>query len=148
MTITDALVAEHGVFCRIFEQVERTLPDIESVVELRRWAALLEELLLTHAEAEEQLVLVALNHTLEERGRHDRLMQEHHELDDCFRRVHTAATTSEARHLFQLALQASRSHFLYEERAVFPLVDRELGPNALASLGDSWNEQQRSRPLA
>jgi hemerythrin-like domain-containing protein len=145
MTITEALVAEHGVFCRLFDQVERDLPGIQSLDELRRLAGMIEAVLLSHAEAEEQLVLVALNHLLEHRGRPDHLKQEHHELDECLRRVQAAEDSSEARHLLRLALQASRSHFHYEERAVFPLVDQELGPATLAGLGESWAEQQRAR---
>jgi hypothetical protein len=56
------------------------------------------------------------------------MLREHHELDDRLLRVRRAGTCKQARSLLREAMRASVRHFRYEERHVFPVLDRALKP--------------------
>ena len=87
-------------------------------------ARIVEGLLEGHAKTETNLAYLALDHVLEHNGELKRMHQDHHEIDDRLRKVHTANTCAEARRLLKTAIMASREHFRGEERSVFPLLDK------------------------
>ncbi len=84
-----------------------------------------------------------MNHALAEKGEIDRLQLEHHELDAALRRVQAAGELAEAKRLLQLGLSASRQHFEYEERTLFPLIEKVLPGKILKELGHAWFQRQR-----
>jgi hemerythrin-like domain-containing protein len=137
MTITEALIVEHGVFRALFARVEHDLPKF-SLAEARSISALIEHILHRHGNQEQDLALTALNHTLAEKGQMDRLHLDHHELNAAFKRVQAATTPAEARRLLQAGLVASRQHFDYEEATLFPLIEKVLQRKALKELGSAW----------
>ena len=92
----------------------------------------------SRAQAETDLAYLALDHVLEHNGELKRMHQEHQEIDDHLRKVHTAKTCAEARRLLKSALTTSREHFRGEERHVFPLLEKSLRPETLAALGKHW----------
>jgi hemerythrin-like domain-containing protein len=136
MKITEALVLEHRVFAGVFDRIERALPRLTTVAEAQTLAAVVEGLLAEHGATETNLAYLALDHVLHDQGRLDRLHQEHQEIDDRLRRVHAAGTRDEACHLLAGALQATREHMEFEEQAVFPLLERAVGPMTLTGLGE------------
>src|ERR1035438_8791684 len=142
MKITEALVAEHTIFLSVFDQIERVLPRLATPAEVRTMATLIEGLLEDHAETETNLAYLALDHVLAHNGELKRMHQDHHEIDDRFRNVHTASTCAQARRLLKLALGATREHFRGEERSVFPLVEQVLQEETLVELGQSWLQRQ------
>ncbi|MCL4176125.1 MAG: hemerythrin domain-containing protein [Verrucomicrobia bacterium] len=135
MNITEALVAEHTVLLQLFDHVESELLGIASLESLQLLARIIERLLHSHGEAEEDLVLCALDHSLEDQGRRERFHQEHQELDERFKQLQTATDLETARRLFYGALQASRKHFRFEEESLFPFASRVLGKDILLELG-------------
>lgn len=143
ITITTALATEHVVFAAVFDEIERTLPNLTSLGEVKMLSGLVEKLLRGHGETETDLAYVALDHALDQRGQLDQLHQDHHEIDTCLRRVREAVDLSEARGLLKGALQASRLHFLREERSVFPLIEQVLDQETLAGLGTAWKDRQQ-----
>jgi len=134
MKITEILVAEHRLFLRLFAQIERLLPRVRAAGEVRRLAALVEALLAEHGATETEVAYPALDHMLHDRGRLERLHQEHEEIDASLRAVQTAADAPEARRLLAAALERSRAHFLFEERELFPRLEDALQPETLAGL--------------
>jgi hypothetical protein len=134
-TITDTLIVEHGFFCAAFDHIERVLPQLGSVQEVRLLSDLVEDLLARHAETEKGLAYAALDHVLEDKGELDRMHHDHKEIDIHFQRVHRARSLGEARLLIAKALAASREHFRQEEKGVFPLLEQVLPAEALTSLG-------------
>lgn len=144
IAITDALTAEHGVFCALFDQIEVMLPRLRRLAEVKILAGLVEGLLLSHGAAEEDLVLVALDRKLAQRGRCDQFYRQHQEIDVRLRQAQAAASLTQACHLLQAAVLASRAHFQHEERYVFPLVERVLSRQQTWKLGLVWM-RQRSR---
>jgi hemerythrin-like domain-containing protein len=135
MKITDALVAEHGVLCQLFDHIEQELPAVVAVESITLLARLIEKMLISHGEAEEDLVLCALDHSMEEKGLRERFHQEHGELDERFRDVQSATDLLTARRLFHSALLSCRNHFRFEEETIFPFANRVLGPDLLLELG-------------
>jgi len=145
MKITEALVAEHNTFLLVFDQIERVLPSLGTPAELRTMASIVEGLLESHARTETNLAYLALDHVLAHNGELKRMHQDHHEIDDRLRRVHTAKTCAEARRLLKVALLASREHFQLEERNVFPLLERALRKETLRALGQDWLERSTTQ---
>jgi hemerythrin-like domain-containing protein len=142
MRITEALVAEHTIFLSVFDQIERVLPSLATPAEVRTMASIVEGLLEGHAKTETNLAYLTLDHVLEHNGELKRMHQDHHEIDERLRKVHTAKTCAEARRLLKLAIGASREHFQGEERGVFPLLERSLGEETLTALGKTWMQRQ------
>jgi hemerythrin-like domain-containing protein len=149
MKITEALVTEHAIFRGVFEQIERALPGCTTLSELRTMAGIVEGLLGPHAETESQIAYAALDQAMAQRGQLDRLHQDHHEIDASLKNVAQACTCAEARQLLEASLRASREHFLYEERVVFPLLEQCLQSDSLAELGRAWFQRHtETRPSA
>jgi len=148
MKITEALVAEHNTFLIVFDQIERVLPSLATPAELRTMARIVEGLLESHAKTETNLAYLALDHVLAHNGELKRMHQDHHEIDDRLRKVHTAKTCAEARRLLKVALLSSREHFQLEERSVFPLLEKALRTETLRALGQSWLERSTAQGRA
>ena len=142
MKITEALVAEHTIFLSVFDQIERALPSLNTPAEVRTMASIVEGLLEGHAKTETNVAYLALDHVLAQQGGLNRMHQEHHEIDDRLRKVHTAKTCAEARRLLKLAITSSREHFRGEERTVFPLLEKSLKTETLLELGKSWMRRE------
>jgi hemerythrin-like domain-containing protein len=135
MNITEALVAEHAVLRQLFDHVDQELPHLATLESLTLLARIIANLLHSHGEDEEELVLCALDHSLEDQGRRERFFQEHQELDERFNKIQSATDPETARSLLQIALQASRKHFIFEEESLFPFADQVLGSDLLLKLG-------------
>jgi hemerythrin-like domain-containing protein len=140
-TITEALIMEHAVFCEVFDQIERVLAGSNSATEVQLLASVVEGLLRGHGETETNLAYSALDHALADRGALDRLHQDHHEIDDHFKRIHRTTEPAEAQLLLKKALAATRDHFRREEKTVFPVLEKTLLPETLRTLGRKWTER-------
>ena len=143
VTITDALVSEHAAFSAVFDQIERVLPNIRTLAEVRILAHLVEGLLLKHAATEEDLVLFALDRIPVQQGRCNRFFEEHQEIDARLRQAQTANRLVQARSLLQAAVLGSRRHFGYEERFVFPVLEQVITHEELSKLGRLWLHRRR-----
>ena len=142
MKITEALAAEHTIFLTVFDQIERVLPSLTTPAEVRTMAGIVEGLLEEHAKTETNLAYLALDHVLADNGELKRMHQDHYEIDERLRKVHTAKTCAEARRLLKVTILGTREHFHAEERSVFPLLEKVLQPDTLAALGQSWLQRQ------
>ena len=111
-------------------------------------ASIVEGLLEGHAKTETNLAYLALDHVLAHNGELKRMHQDHHEIDDRLRKVHTANTCAEARRLLKTAIVATREHFRGEERSVFPLLERVLQEETLTELGQTWMQRQAAAAAA
>jgi hemerythrin-like domain-containing protein len=147
MKITDILLAEHMVFHNIFDHIERVLPKLETLGEVKSLAALMENLLRAHSRTEEDLVFAPLDHCLEQIGQRDTFENEHHEIDASLLKVKAARQLSEARRLLTVAVLASRRHFDHEERIVFPLAEKVMKRETLSELGRSWMKRRAAETV-
>jgi iron-sulfur cluster repair protein YtfE (RIC family) len=136
--ITQALIAEHQMFGVVFEQVEKLLPSFERLEEVRRAARMVEGLLLSHAELEENLLMLAQEHVPQDARRYELCRKEHQEIDSRLTRVRSTRRIAQARSLLRGAMAASRKHFKREERRVFPLIEKGMQLQTLTKLGTVW----------
>jgi hemerythrin-like domain-containing protein len=142
MKITDALIAEHMVFHNIFDHIERILPRVKNLAQVKTLAALMEDLLRAHSHTEEDLVFAPLDHYLEQMGQRDSFESEHQEIDGALIEVRSAKRLDQARKLLSAAVLASRKHFVREERIVFPLAEKVLKGETLTKLGIAWTQKR------
>jgi hemerythrin-like domain-containing protein len=138
ISITRALIAEHQMLAVLFEEVEKLLPGVVRLEEVRRAARMVEGLLLSHAGVEDDLLMLARGQASEERRWYDHCHKEHQEIDSRLTRVRSTRNIARARSLLRGALAASRKHFKAEERKVFPLIERTMKPETLIKLGTVW----------
>lgn len=138
MKITEALITEHRIFLSVFDQIERVLPRLTTLGEVKALAGVIAGLLENHAETETNLAYLALDHVMHNKGQLDRLHEEHDEIDASLHQVQKAGRCAEARRLLKVAIQASRDHFRFEEQSVFPLLENVLLGETLTELGATW----------
>ena len=90
ITITEALIAEHSAFCSVFDQMEAALPQLSTLAEVQLLLGLLESMLVDHSETETELAYVALDQVLAEKGKLERLHEDHREIDAHLKRAQAA----------------------------------------------------------
>jgi hemerythrin-like domain-containing protein len=142
MKITEALLAEHLVFHNLFDHLERTVPRVKTLAEIKSLAALMESMLKAHSDTEDELFIGPLEHCFEQIGQRDAFIQEHEEIDGNLRQVQAAKQVRVACKLLLAAVAYSRRHFDKEERIVFPMAERVLKNKTLTALGHTWMEQR------
>ena len=141
ITIIDGLVAEHRVFLTVFDQIERSLPEIKTTGEIALICRILERLIHDHGTAETDLAYITFDHVLKEQNRCSRLSHDHEEIDGLLREVETIQDLAEARSRLKVSLNACRVHFKEEERNVFPMIEKTLHHETLVALGRAWRSQ-------
>ena len=148
MKITEALFAEHLVFHNMFDHLEATVPKLKTLAEVKSLAALMESLLKSHSDTEDELFIGPLEHCFEQIGQRDAFLEEHQEIDDSLRTLRQAKQLKQARQLLLAAVAYSRRHFDKEERIVFPMAERVLKTKTLTALGQTWMEQRNNEAPA
>ena len=143
MKITETLLAEHVVFHNLFDHIERVLPGLRSVSEVRTLASVMETMLESHSRVEDDLLIAPMEHCMEQLGQKDTFHKEHEEIDEALRRIPRTTNVIQARRMLLKAVVASRRHFDKEERIVFPLAERVLNENTLRTLGQSWMKRSK-----
>jgi len=138
MKITEILVAEHVVFHNLFDHIEKTLPRLKTLAEVKSLAATLDALMRPHANTEDDLLMGPLEHCLEQIGQNELFHEEHEEIDAELAEVQKARGPKQARDLLLRAVLRSREHFDKEERIVFPLAEQVLKTKTLSNLGNEW----------
>ena len=141
ITIIDGLVAEHRVFLTVFDQIERSLPEIKTTGEIALICRILERLIHDHGTAETDLAYITFDHVLKEQNRCMRLTHDHEEIDGLLREVEMIQDLGEARSRLKVSLNACRVHFKDEERNVFPLIEKTVHHETLVALGRAWKSQ-------
>ncbi len=142
MKITEALFAEHLVFHNMFDHIEATAPKLKTVAEVKALAALMESLLKSHSDTEEELFFGPLEHCFEQLGQRDAFLEEHQEIDTNLKSLRQTRQLKKAQQLLLAAASYSRKHFDKEERIVFPMAERVLKSKTLTALGQTWMEQR------
>jgi hemerythrin-like domain-containing protein len=143
MKITEALLAEHQVFHSLFDHVERVVPRLKTLPEIKAVASLLEASLKAHSDSEDDLLIAPLEHCIEQLGQAETFHDEHDEIDRALSNIQSARQISSARKLLLSAVLASRRHFDKEERFVFPLAEKTLSQQSLTKLGETWATRRR-----
>lgn len=144
MKITEALIAEHGVFHGLFDYIERTAPNLRTLAEVKAVAGLLDATLDPHSRVEEELFIQPLDHCMDQMGQEKSFHGEHKEIEATLDEIQQCKSVSTARKLLQNAVRACRSHFDKEERIVFPMGERLLKAKTLNALGSEWQKRREA----
>ena len=144
MNIILAWVAEHRAFCATFAGIEGLLPGVRQLAEVHRLACKVEALLDLHGQAEEDLVLLALDQVPRHQAWSRSFHQQHKEIDCSLTQAQVCQELADAKRLLQQALQHSRRHFAYEECKVFPFFEKWIDRELLEKLGRIWEHRQRA----
>ena len=142
MKITQALLAEHVVFHNLFDYLERTVPKLETVAEVRALASLLASMLKMHSQVEDDLLIQPLEPSFCQLGHHENFHEEHDEIEEDLELIRTTRTPAQSKRLLIRAVASSRRHFDKEERIVFALAERQLSAESLKLLGRQWVERR------
>ena len=142
--ITEALIAEHGVFHGLFDYIEHTAPDLKTLAEVKAVAGLLDATLDPHSRTEEELFIAPLDHCMDQLGQERGFHDEHAEIEATLDAIQTCKRATTARTLLLDAVRACRRHFDKEERVVFPMGERLLNPKTLDALGSEWQKRREA----
>lgn len=138
MIILQGLREEHRAFCAAFARIECILPRVLRRADVRHLARQVETQLCRHARAEEDLVLITLDHLPERQGWCQAFHLQHHEIDARLTQARMVDEVGLAKQLLQEALEYSRRHFAYEESQVLPLFEQWIDKELLAKFGRVW----------
>lgn len=142
MKITDALKAEHAVFHNLFDYLEKVVPDLKTLAEVKAMAKLMESLLEAHGKVEDELVSLPLEHVLEHIGQLEKFKYEHDEIDKNLKGIQNAKSVKDAKKMLLNAVIYSRCHFDNEERNFFSLAEKFLKKSTLEELGKAYIEKR------
>ena len=142
MNIILALVAEHRLFLATFASIEAALPSTRRVASVRRLARDVEAMLGLHARAEEDLVLLSLEQLPKHQAWCRTFQRQHQEIDSNLTQALVTKELATAKRQLRQAFQYSRRHFAYEERKVFPLLQKWIARDILEKLGRIWKHRQ------
>jgi hemerythrin-like domain-containing protein len=145
MKITEALLAEHVVFHNMFDYLERTIPAVRTLAEVRVLASLLEAMLRIHSKVEDHLLIDPLESTFSQMGQAENFHEEHDEIEQELAGIASLRRILDAKGRLLKAVVLSRKHFDKEERLVFPLAEKQLSAKSLVELGRRWEEQRSVR---
>src|ERR1035438_4013293 len=81
--IANFLTTEHALFCELFDEIDRLLPDVRTAAEVRLLGRLVEGVLCRHADVEQNLAYAALDPALAAKGELNQLYQDPEEIDAC-----------------------------------------------------------------
>lgn len=144
MKITDALLAEHVVFHTLFDHIERSVPRLKSLGEVKTLAEMLETMLTQHSRSEDELLMNYLDDSIEQMGHREAFHEEHELIEKHLGAVRSARSLKAARKLLGEAVSGARKHFDKEERLIFPLAERVISYHNIMKLGERWLEKKAS----
>ena len=138
MKITDALLGEHAVIYNLFDYVRDTVANSQDLQEIRGAVAALENVILAHAQVEEDLLFPRLEPHLGQMGPLAVMRAEHQEIDDLLTAARQEADIDTLKTLTVKLLDFAHSHFQKEEMVLFVMAQQVLDGAELTGLGDEW----------
>lgn len=147
MNILDGLLGEHAAILTLFEHLEQNAARMD-LQRLHETGALLERVVMVHSIAEDHCLFDAV--PAAEGGLHDALLamrSEHKQLAQQFDQLRGTVNAAAARGCLQSVIEGVREHFEVEERVLFPLASRQIGPEKLEELGSAWKRRRMREAL-
>lgn len=136
--LTDALLGEHGLFYALFEHAGHVVATSNDMQEVRSVVSVMEKLLLSHAELEENLLFPLLEPHLGPMGPLAVMRAEHREIDQFFENAKLEKDVDTLKGMTGDLLDLAHDHFQKEETALFAMARQVLDEATLTRLGDEW----------
>ena len=139
MTITDALLGEHGVFYAQFDYLENVLPSSDDLTSIKALGAMLAAAFVPHAKSENELLFPLLEpHLGKETGPVVVMRLEHDRIEQGLSRLPAVDDASEANGLVLSVVHDAREHFAKEEQILYPAALEVLGAEHLTQIAQDW----------
>ena len=138
MKLTDALLGEHAVIRELFDYVREKAGTSRDVREIHGAVSVLERLLLSHAQAEEDLLFPRLEPHLGQTGPLAVMRSEHREIDGLVETAKGEADPAALASVIDRLLDLALGHFQKEEAVLFAMARQFLDEATLTDLGDQW----------
>jgi hemerythrin-like domain-containing protein len=145
LTITDALVGEHGPLYRQLDRLEEAAGG--SAAQAQSCAQLLAAGLASHAHLEDSLLFAALEQRTGLDSMLEDMYDEHRQVDAMLAELAAVGSVEQARAIVLRLVTLARNHFAKEEKAVFPHAEQILGESELVRLGDEWQYARLETPF-
>lgn len=142
MKITEALFSEHLVFHNLFDHIEKVVPKVKTVGEIKLLASVVESMLSAHSQTEDELFISPLGTAFEQIGHRDTFHHEHDLIETNLALIQKTRQLKDSRHLLLTTVVMCRNHMDKEERVVFPMAERILKSKTLLELGQTWKNQR------
>lgn len=137
MKITDALLAEHGMFYALFDRLEELIYETESVAALQIAMDLLAPALISHAKVEDELLFPRLE-SRQSGGPLGAMRHEHQQIEELFAGIHSISDLDLLRGRVQEMIDVVREHFQKEDEIVLPVAVEAVESDVLERLGQQW----------
>ncbi len=141
MNLIDAFIGEHAVFYSLFDHLEDTLNDFESLGEVQRIGVVLGAAVDSHSLMEEDL-FKQVDPYMGPEGSMEVVRSEHEELSATLGLIAQATELDFALEKLAHLISLSRHHFSKEEHVLFPILRRSVDAATLEKLGDEWAEKR------
>jgi hemerythrin-like domain-containing protein len=138
MKITDALLGEHAVMYELFESLRETAKTSNDVQEILAAVSVLDRLILSHSQIEEDLLFPRLEPHLGEMGPLAVMRSEHRGIEDLLTAAKQETDVGALKSVIHQFLDLAYAHFKKEEGVLFGMVQQFLDEAALSDLGDEW----------
>ena len=138
MKITDALLAEHGMFYALFDRLEELIDETDSVAALQMAMDLLAPVLVSHAKVEDELLFPRLESRPQGGGPLGAMRSEHQQIDALFAGIHAIGDLDALRGRVQEMIDVAREHFQKEDEIVLPVAVETVKEDVLERLGQQW----------
>ncbi len=138
MKLTDALRGEHAVIYQLFDHVRETIAGSDDIQDIRNAVAVMERILLSHAQIEERLLFPNLEPHLGQMGPLEVMRAEHRGIDELFDAAKQATDVGALKSVIGELLDLAHDHFAKEEHALFAMAQQFLDETELTALGDEW----------
>lgn len=142
MMLTDALRGEHAVLYALFAHVGETIRKTDDPRALDGAVSVLERLLGSHAQVEEDLLFPRLEPHLGEAGPLAVMRAEHERIDGFLAAAKRTDDPAALKSVISQLLQLAYMHFRKEESVLFQIAERFLSPAMLTEMGDRWAERR------
>ena len=144
MVITDILKIEHSMLNYQVEEIERYLPKVTELAELRGQLEIYKAALFSHANLEEELLFRQLETYIGTDGVVLSLRDNmgHYEMEKGVDAILAYDDLEQVKSLVPRLVVKVRKHFEAEETVLFPLAEEEMKYRHLGELGDQWLAQR------
>ncbi|MDP6426739.1 MAG: hemerythrin domain-containing protein [Rhodospirillales bacterium] len=138
MKLTDALRGEHAVIYQLFDFVRETVAKSDDIQDVRGAASVLEKLIESHAQIEDDLLFPRLEPFIGEMGPLAVMRSEHSGIRDFLEAARRETEIGALKSVLGGLLDLAHGHFQKEEMALFAMAEQFLDEAALTELGDEW----------
>jgi hemerythrin superfamily protein len=143
MKLTDALLGEHAVFYGLFEHVRDTAANSNDAEQIRGAVSVLDKLLLSHANIEEELLFSRLDPHLGQMGPLAVMRDEHRRIEELLGAAMRETDAGTLKSVIGELLDTAYDHFQKEEGVLFAMAQQFLDAETLNAAGDDWAARRK-----